>query len=71
VTVDARHGAEWTASVRQVLRRLTIRTTRWNRLVSRTIAIQAQPSSVPAVALTRPPLIGLARPSKPPIFGNG
>jgi hypothetical protein len=26
VTVDARHGAEWTASVRQVLRRLTIRT---------------------------------------------
>jgi hypothetical protein len=46
VTVGASHSPKRTASVRHELPRLTIRTTRWNRLVSTTIAIQAQPSSV-------------------------
>jgi hypothetical protein len=58
MTEDAGHGAEWTASVRHELRRLTIRTTRWDRLTGMTIAIQAQPSSVSAVAPTSPRLIG-------------
>jgi hypothetical protein len=50
-------NTRWAASVAHELRRLAIRTTRWDRVFLTAVAVEEPRSSVPAVAHTGPRVI--------------